>query len=304
MRLMSQAPGAGVSVPMAARAVSLRLLQAGLMAGLLTGCATRPPASDPDALADYKAANDPFEPTNRVFYAVNDGILTYALTPVARGYKQVVPQPVRSGVHNVLNNMGQPVQWVNDVLEAKPRRAGDSFMRFAINTTAGVGGIFDVARRVGYPDHDADGGSTLAIWGFPAGPYLYLPIYGPSGLRDGFGRGIDAISSPFTWLSFNGSNSLGWSQAGLGALDQTSLHLKDIEQVKAGALDPYATFRSLYRQLREAQTATIRNDHRATVPDWYPSAGPNGAPTPPTSNQLTVRPVLTPAVATVPPSPQ
>lgn len=292
MRLISRSSGARLLVSAAAS----------VMPGLvLSGCATPPPASDPEAVADYKATNDPLEPTNRFFYSVNDAILVYALTPVARGYKAAVPAPVRGGVHNILNNMGQPVQWVNDVLEAKPRRAGDSFMRFAINTTMGVGGIFDVARKLGYPDHDSDGGSTLAIWGVSAGPYLYLPVYGPSGLRDGIGRGMDTVASPFTWLSFNGSNTLGWSQAGLGALDQTSRHLRDIEQVKAGALDPYATFRSLYRQLRVAQIEAIRNDHRATVPDWYADRGPNGAVKPAAPSQLRPRPILTPAASPVRP---
>lgn len=261
---------------------------------VLAGCATPPPASDPDAVADFKATNDPLEPTNRFFYAFNDRILTYVLTPVAKRYIAYVPAPVRGGIHNMLNNIGQPVQFVNDVLEAKPRRAGDSFMRFTINSTLGVGGIFDIAKRAGYPDHDSDGGTTLALWGVPSGPYLYLPVYGPSGLRDGVGRGMDTVLNSFTWISFDGSNTLGWSQAGFGALDQTSRHLKDIEQVKNGALDPYATFRSLYRQLRETQVNTIRDDRRATVPDWYPEAGPNGAPSPAVARQVTPRPALTP----------
>ena len=222
------------------------------------------------------------------------------LTPVAKRYTAFVPQPVRGGIHNMLNNIGQPVQFVNDVLETKPRRAGDSFMRFTINTTAGIGGIFDVARRVGYPDHDSDGGSTLALWGEPAGPYLYLPVYGPSGLRDGVGRGIDAAVNPFTYLSFNGSNTLGWSTAGFGALDQTSRHLREIKQVKADALDPYATFRSLYRQLRAAQDAAIRNDHRATVPDWYADRGPNEAAKPKVLHALNPRPILTPVAPLAP----
>jgi|GEM_PF-306612 len=244
---------------------------------VVAGCAKVPPASDPDALADYKANNDPLEPTNRFFYRVQDAILVNALTPAARGYQAAVPTPVRGGIHNMLNNIGLPVQWVNDVLEAQPRRAGDSFMRFTLNSTIGIGGIFDVAGSLGYPDHNADGGSTLAIWGAPPGPYLYLPLFGPSGVRDGIGRGIDTAANPLTYVSFDGSNTLNWSQFGLGALDQTSRHLGDIQQVKADALDPYATFRSLYRQLRESQVLAIRDDHRATVPDWYPSAGPNGA---------------------------
>ncbi len=287
MRLRSRAIPASLLAPLALVLLAFELL--------LGGCATPPPASDPEAVADFKATNDPLEPTNRFFYRVNDGALTYVLAPAARSYNAAVPRPVRGGIHNLLNNIGQPVQFVNDVLETKPRRAGDTFMRFAINTTLGVGGIFDVARRIGYADHDADGGLTLAIWGVPAGPYLYLPLYGPSGLRDGVGRGLDAAASPFTWLSFDGSNSLGWSQLVLGALDQTSRHLKDIQQVKADALDPYATFRSLWRQLRDSQAQAIRDDHRATVPDWYAAAGPNGAVKPVSTPQLTPRPLLTPA---------
>ena len=297
MRLIVKAPGERLPAPVAT-AACLKIICLTL---LLAGCATRPPASDPDALADYKAINDPFEPTNRFFYAVNDGLLTYALIPVSRGYNAVVPRPVRGGIHNMLNNIGQPVQFVNDVLETKPRRAGDSFMRFVINSTVGLGGIFDVAKRAGYPDHDADGASTLALRGVPAGPYLYLPVFGPSGLRDGVGRGIDALVNPLTWISFDGSNTLGWSQAGFGALDQTSRHLKDIQQVKADALDPYATFRSLYRQLRDTQTNTIRDDHRATVPDWYANPGPNGATEPAAPQQLTPRPALTPVTTPVTP---
>ena len=135
----------------------------------LSGCATKPPASDPDALADYEQTNDPLEPTNRVFYAINNGLDTVILRPAALAYRYAVPEPVRNGVHNVLSNIGSPVQLANDMLEGKPRRAGDTTMRFLINTTVGVLGIFDVAKKWGYPDHDADFGMTLANWGVPGG---------------------------------------------------------------------------------------------------------------------------------------
>ena len=248
---------------------------------VLAGCATRPPASDPDALADYKAANDPLEPTNRVIYAVNDGLLTYVLIPVARGYNYVFPRPVRTGIHNVLNNLGAPVQFANDVLETKPRRAGDTFVRFIINSTAGVGGAFDVAKHVGYPDHSADGATTLALWGIPAGPYLYLPLFGPSGVRDGIGRGVDTAVSPYTYATFNGINHLNDISTGLAAVDGVAPHIDDLRKLKENALDPYATQRSLYRQLRQSDVNAVRNDRRATVPDWYPDASSTvGAPPP------------------------
>ncbi len=166
----------------------------------LSGCATKPPADDPDAVADYEQTNDPLEPTNRVFYAVNNGLDTVILRPAALAYRYVVPGPVREGVHNVLSNIGTPVQLSNDILEGKPRRAGDTTMRFLINTTAGVFGIFDVATKWGYPNHDADFGMTLALWGVPEGPFLFLPVLGPTDPRDASGFGVDIALDPFTWI--------------------------------------------------------------------------------------------------------
>ena len=270
-----------------------RLAAAALAAAVaLAGCATPPPASDPEALADYKATNDPFEPTNRVFYKVDDGLLTYVLTPVARGYNYVLPAPVRTGIHNVLNNLGSPVQFANDVLETKPRRAGDTFMRFLINSTAGVGGVFDVAKVVGYRDHSADGATTLALWGIPAGPFLYLPVFGPSGVRDGFGRGLDTLVSPYTWVAFNGIHHLNDIAAGLSAVDAVAPHLDDLRKLKENALDPYATQRSLYRQLQKSNDDAARNDRRATVPDWYPDAGSTVGQKPPADSGNTGRGTL------------
>lgn len=247
----------------------------------VVGCATKPPASDPEALADYKATNDPFEPTNRVFYAFNDGLLTYVLTPVARGYNYVFPAPVRTGIHNVLNNLGAPVQFANDVMETKPRRAGDTFVRFIVNSTAGVGGIFDVAKLIGYSDHSAEGATTLALWGIPAGPYLYLPVFGPSGVRDGVGRGVDTLVNPYTWVAFNGINHLNDISTGLAAVDGIAPHIDDLKRLNEQALDPYATQRSLYRQIRQTDIDAVRNDTRATVPDWYPQADNTVAEGPP-----------------------
>ena len=120
-----------------------------VLLGSLGGCATPPPADDPDALADFKETNDPLEPTNRAIYAFNDGLDTVIMRPAAQAYRFLVPSPVRAGVHNVLANLGTPAQLGNDMLEGKPRRAGDTTMRFLINTTVGVLGVFDVAKDWG-----------------------------------------------------------------------------------------------------------------------------------------------------------
>jgi phospholipid-binding lipoprotein MlaA len=239
----------------------------------LSGCATKPPADDPDAVADYQQTNDPLEPTNRVFYAVNNGLDTVLLRPAALAYRFAVPGVVRTGIHNVLANIGSPIQLTNDMLEGKPRRAGDTTMRFLINTTAGVFGIFDVATKWGYPDHDADFGMTLALWGVPEGPFLFLPVLGPSDPRDAAGFGVDIAFDPFTWIG-TGPNKTGWSafkwsRFGLNAVDSRERVLDALDQIKKTALDPYATFRSLYRQHRRAQIEALRNDNRASVPVWF-----------------------------------
>jgi len=120
-----------------------------ILAGGLAGCATPPPTSDPDAVADFRQTNDPLEPTNRVFYKINDEIDTVIMHPVAQAYRTVLPEPVRTGIHNMLDNLGGPVRLTDDTLQGKSRRAGDSAMRFLINSTVGVVGIFDVAKHIG-----------------------------------------------------------------------------------------------------------------------------------------------------------
>jgi phospholipid-binding lipoprotein MlaA len=236
----------------------------------LAACATPPPASDPDALAAYKATNDPLEPMNRKLYAINDTIDTYAVKPVAKGYAAVVPSTVRTHIGNVLSNLNLPVVFLNDILEAKSRRAGDSLVRFVLNSTIGLGGIFDPAGSLGYKPHEADFGITFAIWGFGEGPYLYLPVLGPSGPRDAAGFGVGVISDPFFWVGQGAIvTALGWTRYSVNLVNTRASLLKPIDEVKRMALDPYATFRSLYRQHRDSVIQAARDDHRATVPDWF-----------------------------------
>ncbi len=252
-------------MPLHARFVLLALFLAGL-----AGCATKPPASDQAALQDYQENNDPLEPTNRVFFAINDGIDTYFLAPVARAYRYAVPSVVRNPIHNVLQNMTTPVLFINDVVQTKPRRAGTTFMRFVINTTAGVGGLFDVASSVGYPEHDSDFGETLALWGVPSGPFLFLPVLGPSNPRDATGYGVDIAFDPFTYVpSGHGLRTLEAARIGVGAIDARERALDQVASIKRTALDPYATFRSLYRQNRQSTIDNIRTENKTTVPNWY-----------------------------------
>jgi phospholipid-binding lipoprotein MlaA len=224
----------------------------------VTACATQP--TDPEALADYRATNDPLEPTNRVFYAINNGIDVVLLKPIALAYRAVLPLPVRTGVHNVLSNLSTPVILSNDLLQGKPRRAGETVIRFVINTTVGVVGIFDVAKSAGYVHHDTDFGITLALWGVPDGPFLFLPVLGPSDPRDAAGFGVDYALDPLTWVGHGAVVSdLKYTRFGTSAVDARAGVLDEIDSVKKTALDPYATFRSLYRQNRASAIAATRD---------------------------------------------
>jgi phospholipid-binding lipoprotein MlaA len=253
-------------------AIRPHLLLAALAALTLAGCATRPPASNPEALAEYRQNNDPLEPTNRVFYAVNNGIDTVILRPLAVAYRYAVPPVVRNPIHNVLVNMSSPVTFVDDVSQAKPRRAGDTFMRFVINTTVGVAGLFDVASGWGYPAHETDFGVTLALWGVPQGPFLFLPVLGPSNPRDALGFGVDTVVDPFFWPPNGGGfNTFRITRTAVSAVDARERVLNDTDQIDKTALDPYATYRSLYRQHRASVIQQTRDADQQTVPDWYPS---------------------------------
>lgn len=234
---------------------------------VLAGCATPPPAGDPDAVAEFKQTNDPIEPANRVVYAINDGLDKAVLRPVAVGYNYVVAPGVRSHIHNLLDNLGNPVTLVNDILQGKPKRAGDTLMRLVLNTTIGVGGFFDVATGWGWPAHDADLGMTFAVWGAPEGPYLMLPIFGPSNPRDTIGMVGDMAATPTGYLPHGLENTVfSTTKTVVGAVDARAGVVDDLDKVNAQALDPYATIRSLWRQHRQSQIDEAKKPEILTPP--------------------------------------
>jgi phospholipid-binding lipoprotein MlaA len=252
-----------------------------VLATALGGCAKPPPASDRDAVADFKQTNDPMEPTNRVFFSINNGLDRVIFRPLAVAYRWAVPQTIRTHTHNFLSNLGQPVTLFDDMLATKPRRAGDSFMRFVVNTTIGVGGVFDVATVWGWPAHDSDAGITFALWGIPDGPFLFLPVLGPTNPRDASGFGTDIAMDPLTWIGHGTTvTALGFARYGLSAVDARERVLDDLDKIEAQALDPYATLRSLSRQHRASQIDDARNDNRATVPAWFPEPAAQPSPSP------------------------
>jgi len=222
---------------------------------LLPGCATRPPADDPEAVAEFRQTNDPIEPFNRAMYDVHQGIDRWVLIPAARGYRAVVPAPVRTSLRNALGNLRSPIVLANDMLQGEPRRAGDTLGRFVINSTLGVGGLFDVAADwFGVRGHSEDFGQTFARWGAGEGPFLFIPVLGPSNPRDlaGFGTGI--LADPFFWLGQGAVvEALGYARSGVNALDTREGLLEPIELLERSSIDSYATLRSVYRQRRQAE---------------------------------------------------
>ena len=242
-----------------------------VLAGLLSGCAKAPPASDTADYQAYQQQNDPWEPTNRVFYNINDKIDRYAFTPVAKGYLHITTQGIRTHVGDFVTNMGEPGELIYFAAGGKPRDAGTALVRFVVNSTVGIGGIFDPATHLGYPETGTDFGLTLAEWGIPAGPYLYLPVFGPSGARDVWSLPARFILTPtIAAPPSTGLTVFTYSTTALNLVNTYSGFLGPITQVNATALDPYATFRSLYRQSRASQLQLIDQRDTPTVPDWFP----------------------------------
>ncbi len=216
----------------------------------LSGCATAP--TDPDELADYNEINDPLEPTNRAIFEVNLYLDRLILRPVAWTYRELVPEPPRQLVTNFLNNLRSPYTFGHDLLQGEFDRAGVTIARFLINTTIGVAGMADVAGEIfGLEYHAEDAGQTLAVWGIGDGPYLMLPVLGPSNPRDAVGTGIDWLIEPVNWvLRENGAGELVWVRTGFDAVDKRHQVLDTLDSIEKSSLDFYAQIRSISRQRR------------------------------------------------------
>ncbi len=222
---------------------ALLTLAAALM---LSGCTA---TQDPQALAQ----NDPFEPTNRAIFTFDVQVDHAIATPVAQAYRDVVPEPARDGIHNALDNLNAPVVFVNDVLQGDGAKATDTFGRFLINSTVGLGGLIDVAARIGIAGHPNDFGITLGKGGAAEGSYLVLPFFGPKPPRDLVGQGVDIAFDPTTWMSWNNSTLYMIIRGGLGVLDARAASIDTVASIERSSIDFYATSRSLYRQNRNAQ---------------------------------------------------
>lgn len=247
-------------------------LLAASVAWLAAGCATGPTANP----------KDPIEPFNREVFKVNDAVDRTVLRPVAQVYADYVPSPIRTAIDNAFSNVSDVYSAVNNLLQGKPTRAAEDTMRVAINSVLGIGGLIDIATPAGLPKYKEDFGQTLGVWGVPAGPYLVLPLFGPSTVRDTAGMLVDRQIDPSAyidpvWLR----NSL----FGVRVVNTRASLLGATGLIEMAALDKYAFLRDAYLQRREYQ---IYDGNPPENDDTVPTSPPPDAtqenqalPTPP-----------------------
>ena len=245
---------------------------------LFAGCSTVP-NNDPEAAAEFKKINDPVENVNRVIFGVNQAFDKVILKPVTFAYRSLTPDFFRKGVSNFLHNLKSPVILVNDILQGEIGRAGDTVARFVINSTVGIFGLVDVAENLGFEQHNEDFGQTLAVWGFGEGPYLMLPILGPSNPRDAIGRVVDFFVDPINWWVAPDDNRIPIIRTAVSAIDLRDRLWENLEEIDKNSIDPYASYRSMYRQrrndeIRNGSNSQSKTDLEPTKP-IYELAEPN-----------------------------
>jgi phospholipid-binding lipoprotein MlaA len=196
----------------------------------------------------HAQVNDPFEPMNRAIFSFNDALDRNVLRPVAEGYVKVVPSLIRRGVSNVFGNISDAFSAINNALQGKREPLGNDLGRVLVNTTFGIGGIFDIASEGGIEKYNEDFGQTLGWWGLGPGPYLVIPILGPSNIRDATGLAVHAYVDPINQIQPDGAM---WGVIGLRAIDTRASLLGTEDLVTGAALDKYTFIRSAYLQRRK-----------------------------------------------------
>lgn len=226
-----------------------------LSTGLLAGCAT--PPSDPQARADFEAVNDPLEPVNRAMFEFHQAVDNLVLKPFAFMYSTLLPPPLQTGIRSALQNLKTPIYLANDLLQGETGRAGDTLSRFAINSTVGVLGFYDAADKwFGIAPHTEDFGQTLATWGTAEGPYLFIPILGPSNPRDLTGYVVDSVADPLNWYLRNTDRDEWiYARAAVAGIDARAQLLETLDNLEKTSLDYYVTLRTVYRQRRADEIA-------------------------------------------------
>jgi phospholipid-binding lipoprotein MlaA len=237
-----------------------------LSALMLPGCATQPGNQQP-GVAEEEDFNDPFEDANRAIFDINQVVDRNVLVPVAKAYRTVLPDLVRDSLRDFLRNLRAPLIFANNALQGDFEHAGQTFARFTLNSTVGVGGLIDVAGRWGQlPYYEQDLGLTFGVWGIPEGPYLVVPVLGPSDPRDLVGQVAEGFGDPWNILVTGRPWNLYWIpfvRGGVSGIDQRSRYIETLADIERTSLDYYATIRSLYRQRR---AALIRHENEQNLP--------------------------------------
>jgi phospholipid-binding lipoprotein MlaA len=208
------------------------------------------PIADP---ASSNGLNDPYESTNRSFFASHQVLYRNVLRPVVVFYNSAIPEPARDGIHNFLVNIDLPVTFGNDLLQGEIVRSGETLGRFAVNSTVGIGGILDVARKIGIPEHQTGFADTLADYGVGEGPYLYLPVIGPSVPRELGGKIVDAAFDPLTYVTYGASMFVSVGRTGATFVDKRARSVATVDEIEKTSSDPYATTRLLYERRLAAE---------------------------------------------------
>ena len=235
-----------------------RLLAVVALGAWVAGCASSP--QDPDA-------NDPFETVNREVFRLNHSLDNRVALPLATFYRSAAPAPFREHLHYFLTNLHMPVTFANDLLQGHFERGGDAIGRFAVNSTVGFVGVFDVATDWGMPFHQEDFGQTMGYYGVGEGPYLVLPLLGPAVPRDIAGGFVDHYFDPLGYVQWRHKYYWSWTRSALSFVDSRSRSVDTLREIQRSSIDLYATTRSLYRQSRDAE---IRNGEPdvAGLPDF------------------------------------
>jgi phospholipid-binding lipoprotein MlaA len=267
---------------------------------ILAGCAT--PSNNPQAeAAEAEDFNDPLEDTNRAIFDFNQVVDRNVLVPVAKAYRTVLPDPVRDSLRDFLRNLRAPLIFANDALQGEFERAGQTFARFTLNSTLGVGGLLDVAGRWGeLPYHEDDLGLTFGVWGIPEGPYLVVPVLGPSTPRDLGGQVAEGFGDPFNYIVTGNPYTLYWIpfvRGGVAGIDQRSRYIETLADIERTSLDYYATIRSLYRQRR---AALIRHEKEQNLPPPSSFSRNDSPAAPASAKNLAARPVFVSETPNVP----
>lgn len=205
---------------------------------------------EPEAASNVQKVNDPYERFNRKVFGFNDRLYFHVLRPAAVAYSTIVPTDLRSGLNNGFHNIVFPSRFINCAFQGKGDKALTETARFVINTTMGMGGLIDIAQSsFGIAGYDADFGQTLGRWGVKSGPFLMIPLLGPSDARDIVGYGVDSAMDPIIWIPAD------WWVSSIVETEKyfnrISLEVGQYEELKKASLDPYVAMREGYMQSRE-----------------------------------------------------